>query len=54
MGLRFNENSFLHYYNWKRKHTTTGYIPRDVFFNYKNEEINKDVIINTEKINQSF
>ena len=30
-------NSFLHYYNWKRKHTTTGYIPREVFFNYNNE-----------------
>ena len=40
-------NSFLHYYNWKRKHTTTGYISREVFLNYNNEEIIKDVIINT-------
>ena len=47
-------NSFLHYYNWKRKHTTTGYIPRKVFFNYNNEEIIKDVIINTEKTRSKF
>ena len=32
----------------------TGYIPREVFFNNNNEEIIKDVIINTEKTIQSF
>ena len=47
-------NSFIHYYNWKRKLTTTGYIPREVFFNYNNEEIIKDVIINTEKTRSKF
>ena len=47
-------NSFLHYYNWKRKHTTTGYISREVFFNYNNKEIIKDVIINTEKTRSKF
>ena len=47
-------NSFLHYYNWKRMHTTTGYIPREAFFNYNNEEIIKDVIINTEKTRSMF
>ena len=47
-------NSFFHYYNWKRKHRTTWYIPREVFFNYNNEEIIKDVIINTEKTRSKF
>ena len=47
-------NSFLHYNNWKRKHTTTGYIPREVFFNYNNEGSIKYVIINTEKTRLKF
>ena len=47
-------NSFLHYYNWKRKHITTGYIPREVFFNCNNEEIIKEVIINIGRRDQSF
>ena len=47
-------NSFLHYYNWKRKYTTAGYVPREVFFNSYNEEIIKDVIINTEKTRSKF
>ena len=47
-------NSFPHYYNWKRKHTTTGYIPREEFFNHNNEEIIKDGIIKTEKTISKF
>ena len=47
-------NNFLNYYNWNRKHTTTGYIPRQVFFNFNNEEVIKDVIINTEKTRSKF
>ena len=46
--------SFLHYYNWKRKHIATGYIPREVFFNYNNEEIINYVIINIEKTRSKF
>ena len=47
-------SNFLHYYNWKRKHITTGYILREVFFNYKYEEIIKDVVINIEKTISKF
>ena len=47
-------NSFLHYYNSKIKHTTIGYIPREVFFNENNEEIIKDVIINTGTVISKF
>ena len=47
-------NSFLHYYNLKRKHTTIGYILRKYFFNYIYEEIIKDVIINTKKTRSKF
>ena len=54
MELKFNVASFLHYYNWKRKHIATGYIPREVFFNYNNEESIKDVIINIEKTRSKF
>ena len=48
--LRFNDKQFSSLLQLKKwKHTRTGYIPREVFFNYNNEETIKDVIINTEK-----
>ena len=53
-NLNLMISSFLHYYNWKRKHITTGYILREVFFNCNNEEIIKDVIINIEKTRSKF
>ena len=47
-------NTYLHYYNWKRKHTTTRYILREVFFNENNKEIIQNVVINTEKMISKF
>ena len=49
MELRLNDKQSSSLFQLKRKHTTTGYISREVFFNYNNEEIIKNLIINTEK-----
>ena len=44
----------LFYYNNKCKHSTTKMTPREVLFNYKNEELIEKVIINTEKSRKIF
>ena len=40
---------FLHYYNCKREHTTTGKIPKYVLDNFNNEKIREIVLITIEK-----
>ena len=54
MELKFNDKQFSSLLQLKRKQTTTRYIPREVFFNYNNKEIIKDVIINTKKTRSKF
>ena len=34
--------NFLHYYNYKREHTTTGKIPKYVLDNFNNEKNKRD------------
>ena len=41
--------NFLHYYNCKIAHTTTGQIPKYVLDNFNNENIREIVMITTEK-----
>ena len=45
---------FLCYYNNKRIHSTTKMIPRDFLFNYKDKNINDNVIVNTESSRKQF
>ena len=45
---------FHFYYNNKCKHSTTKMTPREVLFNYKNNEMFEKVIINTEKSRKNF
>ena len=47
--LEMNLFNFLHYYNCKREHTTTGQIPKYVLDNFNNEKIREIVMITTEK-----
>ena len=47
--LELNLFHFLHFYNWKRKHTTTQQIPKHVLDNFNNEKIREIVMIATEK-----
>ena len=47
--LEMNLFKFLHYYNCKRDHTTTGQIPKYVLDNFNNEKIREIVMITTEK-----
>ena len=46
--LEMNLFNFLHYYNCKRDHTTTGKIPKYVLDNFNNEKIREIVMITTE------
>ena len=41
--------NFLHYYNCKREHTTTGKIPKYVLDNFNNEKLREIVMITSEK-----
>ena len=47
-------SDFLHYYNSKRVHSTTKMIPREILFNFKNESIVDQVIMNTENSRKAF
>ena len=47
--LELNLFHFLHFYNCKRVHTTTGQIPRYVLDNFNDAKVRELVIIQTEK-----
>ena len=50
--LEMNLFNFLHYYNCKREHKTTGKIRKYVLDNFNNEKIREIVMITTEKIQE--
>ena len=47
--LELNLFQFLHYYNWSRKHTTTGEVPKFVMDNFNDSLVKERVAIATEK-----
>ena len=47
--LELNLFNFLHFYNCKRVHTTTGQISRYVLDNFNDAKVRELVIIETEK-----
>ena len=47
--LDMNLFNFLHFYNYKREHTTTGQILKYVLDYFNNEKIREIVMITTEK-----
>ena len=47
--LEVNLHQFLHYYNWKRQHTTIWQIPKYVIDNFNDQNIREIVCLATER-----